>query len=164
MTQEIQEKAKQIMFSVTDKILEPIEDDLKLQLELTTIVENNIVDIEATRDMLKSATTYNPNTLKVPAMQVRESKEGMGEDNESFKSDYSFKGKRLADSMSCIEEGPMYYSIITGYDHIFNNKVKTWKKDIMKQITYHEQKIDYYWHRDMFKRKNPKIRKGSDLA
>jgi len=91
----IQKEAEDIMKNKNDKILNKINEEIDMHTHLCRIVEDNIFNIEAAKEMLKAATNFVPSKNLTPIIQRKKTKDELIDDGASFKTDNSFIGMNI---------------------------------------------------------------------
>ena len=78
----------------SDKLLNNMYDDLKIRNHLLKVVDDNIYDVEAARDIL-SRSNLNKHGFQrnmTPLIKRKDTYDELVDDDTSFKSDHDFKG------------------------------------------------------------------------
>ena len=129
-----------------------MREEIDMHSYLSNIVEDNICNIKEVLDKLKTGVDKD----------IDASTTSMSRNNQC-----SISSTENGSSFNHVNEStdPRYYNIITGYDNIFNKKVKHWIKDLIRKISYKEQMIDHYSHKSLFikEKKNRKRVKNFNI-
>ena len=77
----------------SDKLLNNMYDDLKIRNHLLKVVDDNIYDVEAARDILRSnLNKHGFQRNMTPLIKRKDTYDELVDDDTSFKSDHDFKG------------------------------------------------------------------------
>ena len=80
----------------SDKLLNNMYDDLKIRNHLLKVVDDNIYDVEAARDILRSnLNKHGFQRNMTPLIKRKDTYDELVDDDTSFKSDHDFKGSNL---------------------------------------------------------------------
>jgi hypothetical protein len=124
LTEKIKEDAQKLEDLTYTKQIDMCERDINVQLKMESILDDQIINIQATKEIKKTA-ALTPNYILPSLVNTNKYHEESSFDSDGSNEDVS----------------GMYYPFITGYDDIFHKKVRAWNKDYPKTLTMQDHSI-----------------------